>query len=177
MVNADGSNPHLIYSGGGGPLAWSPDGSKIAFGGDGVMVMDADGSNPRSLSRNVAGYGFRPAWSPDSRTLAIVGVNGPNPLYEKDPANKDRRPDWFADAFLGHTIYLVDVATGEVRPLLADDSSGNIDPAWSPDGSQIVFASTRSGASEIWVVDADGSDLRQLTHAGQFVRFPYWRRP
>ena len=159
MVNADGSDPHLIYSGGAGPLAWSPDGSKIAFAGDGIMVMDADGSNPRALSQNVAvGYLFRPAWSPDSRTLAVVGVNGSNPLYEKGQEVKD----WYADAFLGHTIYLVDVATGKERPLLTDDSSGNIDPAWSPDGSQIVFASTRNGASEIWAANADGSNLRAL---------------
>jgi len=42
----------------------------------------------------------------------------------------------------------------------------NFDPAWSPDGQQIVFASDRaggSGAPELYVMDADGSRVRRLT--------------
>jgi TolB protein len=38
-----------------------------------------------------------------------------------------------------------------------------IEPAWSPDGKQIAFAGNRSGAYEIYVVNADGSGLRRLT--------------
>jgi hypothetical protein len=36
-------------------------------------------------------------------------------------------------------------------------------PSWSPDGAQIVFASDEDGDSELWIVDADGGNLRQLT--------------
>ena len=39
------------------------------------------------------------------------------------------------------------------------------DPAWSPDGEQIVFGSNRGGISEIYVMRSDGSELRQLTQA------------
>ncbi len=37
-------------------------------------------------------------------------------------------------------------------------------PVWSPDGEQIVFASTRDGQNEIYVMDADGSNHRRLTY-------------
>jgi Tol biopolymer transport system component len=37
-------------------------------------------------------------------------------------------------------------------------------PSMSPDGSRIVFASTKGGAQNIWAINADGSGLLQLTH-------------
>ncbi|NJN83135.1 MAG: hypothetical protein HC802_13180 [Caldilineaceae bacterium] len=72
---------------------------------------------------------------------------------------------------------MIDVETGKERLLLNDHSTGHIDPAWSPDGTQIVFASTRSGTSEIWVVNVDGSNLRQISDTGEsLVRYPFWTR-
>jgi dipeptidyl aminopeptidase/acylaminoacyl peptidase len=48
-------------------------------------------------------------------------------------------------------------------------------PAVSPDGSRVAFASNRSGATEIWVSNADGSDPRQVTfHRGPVVISPQW---
>ncbi len=48
-------------------------------------------------------------------------------------------------------------------------------PDFSPDGRHITFASSRSGASEIWVCDADGANPRQLTHLGAHVAsYPKW---
>jgi len=155
-------------------LTWSPDGSKIAFIDDGLMVVEADGSHPRTLSRNFAvGYLFRPVWSPDSRTITFVAFDGPNPLIDKSLPAEDRD----TDAFKGTSIHLVDVLTGAERPLIAGGTTGTIDPAWSPDGSQLVFASTRSGTSEVWAVNADGTNLHQITTMGQLVRFPSWQRP
>jgi dipeptidyl aminopeptidase/acylaminoacyl peptidase len=53
----------------------------------------------------------------------------------------------------------------------ADDAH----PDFSPDGRQVVFASTRSGTDEIWVSDADGGNPRQLTHLGAYVAScPKW---
>jgi len=37
-------------------------------------------------------------------------------------------------------------------------------PVWSPDGSRIVFTSSRDGNSEIYVMDADGQNLTNLTN-------------
>jgi Tol biopolymer transport system component len=166
MVNADGREARLLFeSGDMWSSAWSPDGKQIALQG-GRMVMDADGSNLRELGS------FRfcgsPRWSPDSRTLALVVStwDGTSSCY-----------DWNDDVLKAADILLVDVESGKNRPLLADGSAGNIDPAWSPDGQQIVFVSNRSGATEVWAVDADGTNLRQLTSDGQYKRYPFWRRP
>lgn len=47
-------------------------------------------------------------------------------------------------------------------------------PAWSPDMKKIAFAAEPSGHSEIFVMDADGSHIVQLTHAGADDSHPHW---
>jgi Tol biopolymer transport system component len=48
-------------------------------------------------------------------------------------------------------------------------------PRWSPDGKKIIFTSDRSGRYEIWTLDADATNLRQLTFdtTGD-TTFPLW---
>jgi TolB protein len=45
---------------------------------------------------------------------------------------------------------------------------------WSPDGRQIAFASERDGGWEVYVMDADGSNQRQLTKDNVFSFLPAW---
>jgi Tol biopolymer transport system component/DNA-binding winged helix-turn-helix (wHTH) protein len=52
---------------------------------------------------------------------------------------------------------------------LVTSSREQASPSISPDGSKIVFESTRSGAKEIWICDADGANAQQLTHFGNFT--------
>ena len=74
------------------------------------------------------------------------------------------------------------ISTAFQMPLLYSrtpvTSGGGTDnhPAWSPDGRQIAFTSNRSGADNIWVVDWDGANLRQLTSfSGDFsAGYPAW---
>ena len=47
-------------------------------------------------------------------------------------------------------------------------------PAWSPDGARIALGSLNDGSPEIYVFDADGSDVEQLTNSGGGNYFPTW---
>src|SRR5262245_17279780 len=47
---------------------------------------------------------------------------------------------------------------------LTNNNASDEGPAWSPDGSRIAFASNRDGKTEIYVMDADGSNVKRLTN-------------
>jgi Tol biopolymer transport system component len=100
--------------------AWSPNGSTIAFALDvvggglddshGIVLMDAEGGNRRVLVRDVPAWG--PAWSPDGTRIAYFAED---------------------DGTCCNT-YVIDVATGETRPV----SSGGLFPVWLDDEHLIV---------------------------------------
>jgi Tol biopolymer transport system component len=48
-------------------------------------------------------------------------------------------------------------------------------PSWSPDGTKIVFVSTRDGNYEIYVMNADGSGQMRLTNNNDGDEYPRWR--
>ena len=54
-------------------------------------------------------------------------------------------------------------ADGSNQQRLTDGGAQDWWPAWSPDNAQIAFMSDRDGDWEIYVMDADGGNLRQLT--------------
>ncbi len=55
---------------------------------------------------------------------------------------------------------------GSGRALLSQGSAHETDASWSPSGDQLIFTSTRSGVSEIWVMTADGSDAQRFSRSG-----------
>ena len=129
----------------------SSSGSQIIFtsyldGDYEVFVMNADGGGVRQLTNN-DDWDYEPAWSPDGNQIAFVsGRDG------------DRE------------IFVMNADGTEVRQLTDSSSDDdNLSPAWSPDGNQIAFASNRDGVSyrdgdwEIFVMNADGTEVRQLT--------------
>ena len=59
-------------------------------------------------------------------------------------------------------IYVVPLAGGAPRPI-ATQGSVNERPRWSPDSRRIAFISNRSGASQVWTMNADGSEPKQIT--------------
>lgn len=98
-----------------------------------------------------------PEWSPDGEKLAFASTRDGN---------------W--------EIYVMDVddallAASSVQTLRLTEHEGNdLLPAWSPDGSQIAFASNRDGDWDIYLMDADGGNLRQLTDNPGFESKPSW---
>ncbi len=93
-----------------------------------------------------------PDLSPDGQWLVFVAT---------DEANRE-------DLFVMHV-------DGAGRRRLTSDAHRNRTPRWSADGQRIAFYSDRSGKYEVWLIDPDGSDLRQVTHTtGRGVYYPVW---
>jgi Tol biopolymer transport system component len=139
IVNADGSGQRRLTRDAMYLTipAWSPDGRKIVFEGRpccGVYVVNADGSGQRRLARN----GHAPAWSPDGRRIAFFSDN---------------------------KIYLMNADGSEHRALTRRQAEPR-DLVWSPDGRKFAFLQKRGcgpGCYDIYVVNSDGSGLRNLT--------------
>jgi TolB protein len=61
-------------------------------------------------------------------------------------------------------IFVVDPDTGDARNLTRSPGSSERYPSWSPDGSKVAFNSDRDGTHNLYLIDADGTNLKQLTH-------------
>jgi len=87
----------------------------------------------------------------------------------------DVSPDGQSVAFdLLGDIYVVSIDGGDAEAI----NSGHawaIQPRFSPDGSEIAFTSDAGGGDNIWIMNADGSDARQLTKEDfRLLNNPYW---
>lgn len=71
-------------------------------------------------------------------------------------------------------LYTVPIGGGEATELTAG-IEWNQQPRFSPDGTKIAFISDRSGADNLWVMDADGSNPVQVSEErAHLVHNPYW---
>ena len=71
-------------------------------------------------------------------------------------------------------LYKVDIKGGNATPLI-QDFAWNIHPAISPDGKQVAFVSDRDGLSNVWVMDIDGTPLKQITREKKdIIHAPKW---
>lgn len=135
--------------------AWSPDGSRIAFGTDRdgnheIYLTNPDGSGLVNLTNDPADD-LEPAWSPDGLQIAFRSSRDGN-----------------------DEIYVMNRDGSEPRRITTSPG-GDEHPSWSPDGTQLVFVSDRDGNQEIYRMDADGSNPTRLTFSeGLADRVPVW---
>lgn len=173
--------------------SWSPDGKKIAFGQEGaIYVMNADGTSMSKLTDVYQDYdsNISPSWSPDGSYITFVEDqgNGSSDIYIIRIDGSGRRPlarnfliltdpAWSPDGkkllFAGHPVpctdcdpyfYVTDLAAATPAKLVKYPSDvflykerGKI--TWSPNGKQVAWSDTLA----IYIMNADGSDLKKLT--------------
>ncbi len=82
----------------------------------------------------------------------------------------------YVQAVRNVNIWRLDLSGSPVQAQkLISSSREQIAPSFSPDGSKIAFSANRSGAVEVWVCDADGSNAVQLTSYGvRATGMPRW---
>jgi Tol biopolymer transport system component len=159
--------------------SWSPDGKELAFTGCEIVerqldcevwVANADGSDAKKLTDG-PGRSAGPAWSPDGGRIAFT-------------SDRDMNGDCFFHDCTGWNgeIYVMN-ADGSDPKRLTDDPGDDASPTWSPDGTRIAFSALRnveggvddpSENYEIFVMNADGSDLVQLTNNTSWDWQPDW---
>ena len=153
-----GAARRLAASVGGADL--SHDGTRLVFprfedGRMELVVSSRDGTGARVLAVLERGYQYvTPRWSFDDRLIA----------YQRGTANS-------------FDIFVVPAAGGEAKQL-TQHSARLEGLAWAPDRPSIVFASSRGSSiwylpkTNLWVVNADGTELRQLTFGEESYTFP-----
>ncbi len=168
----------------------SPEGEGIAFvrfeawaRGD-IYLLSTAGAEPRRLT-NLRTFISKPAWTSDGHSLIVRIANG---LWRVpvDGGAPEQMPFGSEDAGfpavgrkgnrMAYALFELDTniwrapgpaASEKGKPLLvAPSTRREFDIHVSPDGKKLAFGSDRSGAREIWVSDADGSNPVQLSHVG-----------
>jgi TolB protein len=71
-------------------------------------------------------------------------------------------------------IFLVDPDTGDAINLTRSPKSEERYPCWSPDGKRIAFISDRNGGANLFVMDADGNNVKQIIHTKTICYMPSW---
>ena len=181
IVNSDGADQTLLTT---QDIQltpeWSPDGTKIAFWGNGLYVINIDGTNEQLIGSSSSA----PSWSPNgtkitfatalfsSSVITIVNSDGSEQTGISSDSLDGLYPDWSSDGIhivfnssrnhINDDIYMVN-SDGTDERNLTDDSFMDDFTRFSPDGTKIAFRSDRDGNLELYLMELDGSSLHRLT--------------
>jgi dipeptidyl aminopeptidase/acylaminoacyl peptidase len=192
LMDADGSNARFIW--GGHQMVqpdWSPDGTRVVVATPPsssavmreVFVQEMGGNGTRiQLTHDQSEDKTSPAWSPDGTEIAYSGANGHLYVIPADGATGRRtlqiscaaNPTWTPD---GAQIVFTNCDDREIYRVPADFSSPpealtqndvwDMQPDVSPDGDSIVYVHGGPGGGEqLWLMDPDGGNQRQLHAEG-----------
>jgi aqualysin 1 len=134
-----------------GNAAYSPDGTKIAFGGDlddiywQIYVMNSDGTGIRRLTNTFGtADNWEPTWSPDGTKIAFTSTR-----------DGDGEEIWVMNADGSNQVKVTDIP-----------GSQNLQPDWSPTGDKIAFLTNRDYVYnfELYVMNADGTNQTRITN-------------
>jgi TolB protein len=156
--------------------AWSPDGRKIAFvsirdGVSQICIMNADGSEQRQITSGTA-ENIHPMWSPGSTRILF------NTTQFAGATAADGRNVPSANKVVGEKIdQKMDLAT--IRPDGTDltritKGGGYTYASFSPDGMSILHRRVQGERSQIYLMDADGSNVRKLSGESTLDGWPAW---
>lgn len=139
--------------------SFSPDGSKILYtqkngNAEEIWIMNFDGSGKMPLVQNGASINARPRFSPSGDKISFYSTLWRNGIDSVQ-------------------IYTINPDGSGLDTLTT--SGFNYDPAWSPDGQQIVYAvRTLSGKGYIYIMNRDGTQSRRLIDNNR-AYYPIWR--
>ena len=168
------SQPLLTEKRSGGQIFLAPalshDGNFIAFLSNGSMKR---------------GEVFIDLWLADARTgkrikRLVNSTTNPNfeelrLLYSQSSFSNDGRTLAFTGERQGKDVlYLLDVASANVKKRIDLPIDAVWSPVFSPDDKQIAFSGTHGGITDLYIVNADGSNLRQLTNDVYANLQPSW---
>ena len=160
-----------------------------------IWTIDADGSEPRALTREQAAFPRLPVIAPDRRSVAyslespaalelrVIDTGGEGDRLVIGDLVPDARATWSPDGSRmavvtdrdgSADITIVELATGEVTNL-TNSPEDEGDPSWSPDGESIAYWSRKDGNQDIYVIPVDGGAPRRLTSDPGDDADPSWK--
>lgn len=184
--------------------AWSPDGHKIAYASDKtghsvIYTINPDGSGEERMTDDRHEY-IHPNWSADSTKIIYCSDDDLKPpqknasdIFSIDLKTKqvttlitggtNTYPSWSPSGdkivfrrMIGDMNSEVFLANGDGSDAhnLTNHPAFDGWPAWSPDGTQIAFASNRNANYQIFTMKADGTDVRLVANTEGRATEPRW---